>query len=85
MKTKKKLLNLLKRKHYINNLALICIFILLAINVLQIALKGVNNHRYIYVNMYDENGTSEKCYYDTKTRDLRCFIPVKVKQYIKEK
>ena len=76
---------ILKRKHYINNLALIGIFILLTINVLQIVLKGINKHRYLYVNMYDENGASEKCYYDTKTRDLRCFIPVKVKQYIKEK
>ena len=79
------LINILKRKHYISNLALICIFILLAINVAQIALKQLNKHRYIYVNMYDENGASEKCYYDTKTRDLRCFIPVKVKQYIEEK
>ena len=76
---------ILKRKHYINNLALIGIFILLTINVLQIVLKGINKHRYLYVNMYDENGASEKCYYDTKTKDLRCFIPVKVKQYIKEK
>lgn len=79
------IVNILKRKHYINNLALICIFILLAINVLQIVLKQVNKHRYLYVNMYDENGASENCYYDTKTRDLRCFIPVKVKQFSKEK
>lgn len=79
------MINILKRKHYISNFALILIFILLVINVAQIVLKQVNKHRYIYVNMYDENGISEKCYYDTKTRDLRCFIPVKVKQYIEEK
>ena len=79
------MINILKRKHYISNFALILIFILLSINVVQIVLKQVNKHRYIYVNMYDENGISEKCYYDTKTRDLRCFIPVKVKQYIEEK
>jgi hypothetical protein len=35
--------------------------------------------------MYESTGVSEKCYYDTKTRDLRCFIPVKVQQYIEEK
>lgn len=78
------MINILKRKHYISNFVLICIFILLAINVAQIVLKQVNKHRYIYVNMYDENGISEKCYYDTKTRDLRCLIPVKVQQYIEE-
>ena len=79
------MINILKRKHYISNFVLILIFILLAINVAQSVLKQVNKHRYIYVNMYDENGISNKCYYDTKTRDLRCFIPVKVKQYIEEK
>ena len=80
-----KLITILKRKHYINNLALIGIFILLALNVLQIVLKQVNKHRYIYVNMYNENGISNKCYYDIDTRDLRCLIPVKVQQYVKEK
>ena len=79
------MINILKIKHYISNFALILIFILLAINVAQIVLKQVNKHRYIYVNMYDENGISNKCYYDTKTRDLRCLIPVKVQQYIEEK
>lgn len=79
------MINILKRKHYISNFALILIFILLAINVAQIVLKQLNKHRYIYVNMYNENGISNKCYYDTKTRDLRCLIPVKVQQYVKEK
>ena len=79
------MINILKRKHYISNFVLILIFILLAINVLQIVLKQVNKNRYIYVNMYNENGISNKCYYDTKTRDLRCLIPVKVQQYVKEK
>ena len=79
------MINILKRKHYISNLALICIFILLAINVAQIVLKQVNKHRYIYVNMYNENGISNKCYYDTKSRDLRCMITVKVQQYTEEK
>lgn len=82
---KKKFKNLLKRKHYINDLALIGIFILLTINVLQIVLKQVNKHRYIYVNMYNENGISNKCYYDHESRDLRCMIPVKVQQYTEEK
>ena len=85
MKMKKKLKNLLKRKHYISNFALILIFILLAINVAQIVLKQVNKHKYIYVDMYESTGVSEKCYYDNKTRDLRCMIPVKVQQYIEEK
>ena len=85
MKTKKKLKNLLKRKNYISNFVLILIFILLAINVAQIVLKQVNKHRYVYVDMYESTGVSEKCYYDNKTRDLRCMIPVKVKQYIEEK
>lgn len=79
------MINILKRKHYISNFALICIFILLAINVAQVVIKQVNKHRYIYVTMYNENGISNKCYYDTKTRDLRCLIPVKVQQYVKEK
>lgn len=79
------MINILKRKHYISNLALICIFILLAINVAQIVLNQLNKHRYIYVNMYNENGISNKCYYDIDTRDLRCLIPVKVQQYVKEK
>lgn len=79
------MINILKRKHYISNLVLILIFILLAINVAQIVLKQINKHRYIYVNMYNENGISNKCYYDTKSRDLRCLIPVKVQQYVKEK
>ena len=82
---KKKFKNLLKRKHYISNFALILIFILLAINVAQIVLKQVNKHKYVYVDMYESTGVSEKCYYDTKTRDLRCFIPVKVQQYTEEK
>lgn len=79
------MIDILKRKHYINNLALICIFILLLINVAQIVLKQVNKHRYLYVNMYNENGISNKCYYDIKTRDLRCLAPIKVQQYIEEK
>lgn len=79
------MINILKRKHYISNYVLILIFILLAINVAQIVLKQVNKHRYIYVNMYNENGISNKCYYDTKNRDLRCLIPVKVQQYTEEK
>ena len=85
MKTKKKLLNLLKRKHYINDLALIGIFILLLINVAQIVLKQVNKHRYLYTDMYNSNGASEKCYYDDNLRELRCLAPIKVQQYIEEK
>lgn len=82
---KKKFKNLLKRKHYINDLALIGIFILLTINVVLVVLNKVNKHKYVYVDMYESTGVSEKCYYDTKTRDLRCMIPVKVQQYTEEK
>jgi hypothetical protein len=78
------MINILKRKHYISNFALILIFILLAINVAQITLKQVNKNKYVYVDMYGSTGVSEKCYYDTKTRDLRCLIPVKVQQYTEE-
>ena len=85
MKMKKKLKNLLKRKHYISNFALILIFRLLVINVAQIVLKQVNKHKYIYVDMYNENGISNNCYYDNNSRDLRCLIPVKVQQYTEEK
>lgn len=79
------MINILKRKHYISNFVLILIFILLAINVAQIVLKQVNKHRYLYTDMNNSNGASEKCYYDTKSRDLRCMIPVKVQQYTEEK
>ena len=58
------------------------IFILLLINVAQIVLKQVNKHRYLYTDMYNSNGASEKCYYDDNLRELRCVIPVKVQQYI---
>ena len=75
----------LKRKHYINNLALIGIFILLIINVALVVLNKVNKHRYIYVDMYGSTGASEKCYYNEGSRDYRCMIPVKVQQYIEEK
>lgn len=78
------MINILKRKHYISNLALICIFILLVINVAQIVLKQVNKHKYIYVDMYGSTGVSEKCYYDSDLREIRCVIPVKVNQYVKE-
>lgn len=79
------IVNILKRKHYINNLVLLGIFILIILNVVQIVLKQVNKHRYLYTDMYNSNGASEKCYYDEESRDLRCLIPVKVQQYTEEK
>ena len=82
---KKKFKNLLKRKHYINDLALIGIFILLTINVVLVVLNKVNKHKYVYVDMYESTGVSENCYYDEQSRDLRCMIPVKVQQYTEEK
>ena len=76
--------NIVKRKHYINDIYIIGIFILILLNLVLFVFKSTNKKRFIYVDMYNSTGASENCFYDNYNREYRCYIPVKVKQYVEE-
>ena len=61
------------------------IAVVIALISLGIALAKYLTRSYLYVDMNNSNGRSHYCYYDEESRDLRCMIPVKVQQYVKEK
>lgn len=60
------------------------ITIILGIILLGVTIAKLLLPTYSYVDMYGSSGTSNRCYYDTDTRDIRCMIPVKVRQYSKD-
>ena len=61
--------------------------ILLVLIIIMIGILIANriNKKYVYIDMYGSNGKSSSCYYDNKTKDLRCMIPVQVQQFYEEK
>ena len=61
------------------------IILVLGVIACGIKIAKLIRPKYIYVDMNDSTGTSYKCQYDKKTRDLRCMMSVKVKQYTVEK
>ena len=58
------------------------IWIILFLITISIIIKSIKTE-YSYIDMVDSTGVSTKCYYDDSSRDLRCLIPVQVKQYYK--
>ena len=64
---------------------IISIVIVITLIILGICLAKYLTRSYLYVDMNNSNGKSQYCYYDEESRDLRCMIPVKVQQYVKEK
>lgn len=60
------------------------ILFVLIIIILGVILAHKINKKYVYVDMNGSTGTSSKCYYSESSRDMRCFIPVRVQQYTEE-
>ena len=59
------------------------LFVLIVI-IFGVILAHKINKKYVYVDMNGSTGTSSKCYYSESSRDMRCFIPVRVQQYTEE-
>ena len=55
--------------------------IILGIIFLGVTIAKLLLPKYSYVDMNGSSGTSNNCFYNESSRDLRCMIPVKVQQY----
>ena len=78
-KIEKQILKLLDKK-----ITIASVIAIIASEMIISTIIVANKPKYLYVDMNNSNGTSNNCYYNDDSKDLRCMIPVKVQQYSKE-
>lgn len=40
-------------------------------------------HDYFYIDINNQPGHSDKCYYNANTRHIECLVPIEIQQYEK--